>query len=192
MYKTFYSDICFGDKNKWYYKIFKKNVSVFLKPYYEFREEYKNSNFALLLEQYCKSENPPINKKLRKKLELTTDDKKLIKLLDSLIRHFRIGDNIIVYRGLDIDIFEYKNIIIENGYLSTSLVKEAVFFSHNEKYLYKIFVPKGNFGFCPQIFTCRNIEYELILPRESKLQLIRKKRRKKYIEVVCKYVDNEI
>ena len=192
MYKSFYSDTCFKDKNKWYYKIIKKNVIDFLKPYFEFKKN-KNEDLVLWLKKYCKPENPPINIKLRNGLKLDVNDKRLIKFLDSLIQHFKIKDNIIVYRGVDIDVFQNGNTIFaENGYLSTSLVKEAIWFCHNKKYRYKIFVPKGTCGFCPQDFTCRVVEYELILPRGSKLQLIRKKKRKKYIEIICKYVDNKI
>ncbi|MCM1157779.1 MAG: hypothetical protein NC300_03725 [Bacteroidales bacterium] len=193
MYKSFYSDTCFGDKNNWYYKIVKRNVSDFLKPYYEFKKMNDNKKLGLCLEQYCKSENPLINVKLRKNLVLNNDDKKLIEILDCVINFIKIKDNIIVYRGLDIDIFNNKNTCyVDNGYMSTSLVKEAIQFSHNKKYWYKILVPKGNFGFCPQVFTCRDIEYELILPRSSKIKFIKNKNRRGHIEIICKYVGKEI
>lgn len=188
MYRSFYSDTCFRNENKWYYKIVKKDVINFLKPYYEFEKKSEDRDLALWLEKYCKPEKPLINIKLRNNLKLDVDDKKLIKLLDSLIRNFKIENNIIVYRGLDKDVFDNQNtVFVEKGYLSTSLVKEAIWFSHNKKYWYKILIPKGTFGFCPQVYTCRDIEYELILPRGAKLQLIKKKKKKKYIEIICKY-----
>lgn len=193
MYISYYSDICFSDKNKWYYKILKKDVNLFLKPYYDFKNGMNQNSISTIsqqLERYCKSENPEINEKLRDSKELKQCDNELIEILDHLINQFKIPENIIVYRGADIDIFgdeysSYKDL----GYLSTSLVKEAVYFAHNKKYLYKISISKGTCGFCPQVFTCRDIEYELILPRNSIFQLVRKRKKKKYIEIVCKLVD---
>ena len=192
MFISYYSSTCFPDKNKLYYKIFKRDVNTFLRPFREFRREMDNKGVSykitLLLEEYCKHRNPPINIKLRKKIQLNENDKKLIKVLDYLIRHFKCENDIIVYRGIDIDVFDNDLIYVEPGYLSTSLVKESIEFCHKKDYLYKILVSKGSFGFCPNEFTFRNIEYELILPRNTKLQLLCKKKRKEYTEIVCKSI----
>lgn len=189
LYTSYYCDF-FESENKWYYKILKKDVNDFLQLYEVFKkamdEEQKTSAISQQLEKYCKPSKPPINHKLRNGLRLNQSDYQLIEDLDDLINKFSTSEEMIVYRGSDIDIFENDSVYTDAGYLSTSLVKESVQFAHNEKYLYKILIPKETHGFCPQVFVCRDIECEFILQRNAKLQLLKRRKRKEHIEITCK------
>ena len=191
LYRMYYCDLCFEDKNKWYYKILKKDAKEFLQPYDNYEQNMIQEDKIYIqqqLEQYCKPSKPPINKKLRDGEELSLSDWQLIHDLDNLINQFSLSEDTVVYRGTDIDIFNKDANYTDKAYVSTSFVKEAVLETHNEKYLYKILLPKETHGFCPQVFTCRNIEYEFILPHNTTFQLLKRKERKEHVEIICKVI----
>lgn len=164
-------------------RIKKKMISFKYRNYKEFNEvkakEWAKHNYKVTsdqlttkeknaVEKYCKENCPTVNKLLRDSKGIIKNNDE-IRILDGIIRKTNLIENIIVYRIVNKDLFINSNIYCEHGFMSTSLVNGDINSIHRGDYRLKIFLPVNTFGFYANFISCREGEYEYILPRNTSL-----------------------
>jgi hypothetical protein len=167
-----------------YRKFSEENVSVWIKKYNKESEELPDYT-KKVVSNYCKEDQPQINRYLREGKELNEKPLKYIEVLDKALSK-KIGENIIVYRNLKENPFMDKLIFTEKGYMSTSLLDGSISAIHNGKYILKILVPSSCRGFYVDYISRRTGEYELLLKRSTKLKKIASISQQDRMLILCK------
>lgn len=130
-----------------------------------------------------------INQKLRTKAKLNFSDNKWVDDLDSALEHLHTV-NFIVFRKLDLNIFENNNKYFEMGYLSTSTNLMAA--TMNKKYLLVILVPASENIKCLYIQKETKCgEDELLIQRNTYLNKLREFQYKNMIYQICRISEEE-
>lgn len=115
-----------------------------------------------------------------------------------------ISDNILVYRYVHNDLLSHiiksngvkriktDSILTDKAFLSTTLSLDSVIGRHyankSEHFLFKILVPKGNFGVYVDLISNMN-ENEILFPPSTKLKVIKFHRFRK--EINCVMINDE-
>lgn len=166
----------------------KKMVEDSQRTYEEMNKEEIN-----IINKYTETDYEQINYSLRNTEEdkLDNDTKNKMKVIDKEISKNQVDKDIVVYRGVDakdFDYYNYKDIITDSAYVSTSFSQKiAKEFSNynNNPYMLKILVPKGTNALL--IGTNTGLlfnEQELLLPRNLKYKVIDKSNKEMIIKVI--------
>lgn len=164
---------------------------AFITPYKELSQEL-DDNQKSIIHEYCKQNEPKINKELRTKNNLSAESLNVCDALDKTTSQ-TINKKIIAYRIITIDPFSDKyigtdNIFTEKGFMSTSIVDGDINSIHKGQYKLVILIAKSCSGFYVEHISNRRGEYELLLKRGVKLKEIARKRINDKINILCKIV----
>lgn len=128
-------------------------------------------NVMTVIAEYCKENEPIVNHKLR--INLVTDEVMgKIQILDEFLDSYSIDQSIVVFRLINFNPFLEGNKYTEKGFMSTSLVNGDINVIHNHEYRLKIHLSKGTKGFYVDYISCREGEYEFLLPRKTTITYI--------------------
>lgn len=140
-------------------------------------EHYKNividDNVVKVIAKYCKENEPKINLALRNN-KVNDEIMNEIKVLDEFLRKQYLNVPIVVFRLVNFNPFKDNNVFTEKGFMSTSLVNsDAINCIHNYAYRLRIYLPSGTRGFYVNFISCREDEYEFLLPRETTIHYLK-------------------
>ncbi|MCC0666492.1 ADP-ribosyltransferase, partial [Clostridioides sp. ZZV15-6597] len=137
-----------------------------------------------VINHYCKQNKPEINRCLRDNKKINEKGNRYINILDKALSN-QIGENIITYRKVKENPFKDKNIFLEKGYMSTSLIDGDINQIHTGEYMLKILVPYHCQGFYVDYISSRQGEFEMLLKRNIKLKKMASEKQKNRTLILC-------